>query len=74
MHPLQAEFYALSGQLLKIGLYENYASVLGELRPTRLVLIDQVRQGLVSRLEYRNMQTQEIPAKFFNKNYLKNLE
>lgn len=72
--PLKAEFYALSGQLLKIGLYENYTPVLGELRPTSLVLIDKVRTGLVSRLEYRDMQTQDIPAKFFNKNYLKNLE
>jgi outer membrane lipoprotein-sorting protein len=73
-HPLKAEFTALSGQLLKTGLYESYATVLGRLRPTRLVLTDQIRQDLVSTLEYTNVRKKEMPAKFFNKNYLKDLE
>lgn len=67
-HPLQAEFFTLAGQLLKRGRYTQYALVAGRLRPTQLVLVDQVRTGLVSTLEYRDMQAREIPEKFFNKN------
>lgn len=72
--PLKAEFFTLSGQLLKIGRYENYAMVAGQLRPTRLVLIDRVHVGRASTLEYHGMQVRDLPEKFFHKNYLKNLE
>jgi outer membrane lipoprotein-sorting protein len=73
-HPLQAEFFALSGALLKVGRYENYAVISGQLRPTLLVLVDKMRTGMVSTLEYREIKPQEIPPQFFNKNYLKDLE
>ncbi len=73
-HPLKAEFFTLAGQLLKIGRYTHYALVAGRLRPTQMVLNDHVQAGLVSTLEYRDMQARDIPDKFFNKNYLKHLE
>lgn len=73
-HPLKAEFFTLAGQLLKSGRYTDYALVAGRLRPTRLVMTDHIHAGLVSTLEYRDMQARDIPDKFFNKNYLKHLE
>ncbi len=72
--PYKAEFYALSGRLLKTGRYENYRNLLGKSRPTRLVLTDALRQGDESVLEYTEMKVREIPDKVFTKEYLKKLE
>ena len=72
--PLQAEFFALSGALLKVGRYENYTVIHEQRRPTRLVLVDKMRPGMVSTIEYREITPQEIPPQFFNKNYMKELE
>lgn len=71
--PYRAEFYALSGRLLKVCRYENYRSVLGVMRPTRLVMEDAVRKGEESVLEYSAMKLRDLPDKVFTKDYLKNL-
>lgn len=73
-HPLKAEFFTVSGQLLKSGRYQGYALVAGRLRPTRLVLMDHVHRGSTSTLAYEDMESRDIPEKFFNKNYMKQLE
>lgn len=71
--PHRAEFYALSGRLLKVCRYENYRSVLGIMRPTRLVMEDAVRKGETSVLDYSGMKLRDLPDKVFTKDYLKNL-
>jgi len=72
--PFKAEFYGLSGRLLKTGHYQNYRNLLGKSRPTRLVLTDALRQGEESVLDYADMKLREIPDKVFTKEYLKKLE
>jgi len=72
--PYRAEFYALSGRLLKTGRYENYRRLLGKSRPTRLVLTDALRPGEESVLDYADMKLRELPDKIFTKEYLKKLE
>lgn len=72
--PYKAEFYAVSGRLLKTGRYENYRNLLGKSRPTRLILTDALRQGDESILDYTDMKLREIPDKVFTKEYLKKLE
>lgn len=71
--PHRAEFYALSGRLLKVCRYENYRPVLGIMRPTRLVMQDAVRKGAESVLDYSAMKPRDLPDKVFTKDYLKNL-
>ena len=72
--PYKAEFYALSGRLLKTGRYERYQKVLGRSRPMRLVLSDALRSGEESVLDYSDMKLRELPDKVFTKEYLKKLE
>ena len=72
--PYKAEFYALSGRLLKTGRYENYRHLLGRSRPTRLVLTDALRQGEESILDYADMKLRDLPDKLFTKEYLKKIE
>lgn len=73
-HPLKAEFYAVSGRMLKACTYENYQQVLGRLRPTRLILDDPLVKGQRSVLEYSGMTLMKFPEKFFTKDYLKKLK
>ncbi|MDP3872635.1 MAG: outer membrane lipoprotein-sorting protein [Pseudomonadota bacterium] len=72
--PHKAEFYSLSGKLLKTCVYDEYKTLGGKLRPTRLVMQDALREGDQSVLEYSALQLRELPDKIFTKEYLKKVE
>ena len=72
--PHKAEFYSLSGRLLKKCKYENYRTMEGKQRPTRLLMEDALKEGQQSVLEYDNMKLRELPDKIFTKDYLKKLD
>jgi outer membrane lipoprotein-sorting protein len=72
--PLKAEFYSLSDRLLKTCHYRNYQKMAGEMRPTRLVMEDALKQNEQSVLEYSNMKLRELPDKMFTKEYLKKID
>ena len=71
--PYKAEFYALSGRLLKTSHYQEFRALGGETRPTRLVIEDSLRHGRRSVLEYRDMVMRDLSDKIFTKDYLKKL-
>ncbi|HJV92973.1 MAG TPA: outer membrane lipoprotein-sorting protein [Azonexus sp.] len=72
--PFKAEFYSLSNRLLKTCKYENYQTMEGKLRPTRLVMEDALKSGEQSVLEYKSMKLKDLPDKIFTKDYLKKLD
>lgn len=72
--PHRAEFYSLSSRLLKTCRYENFQSLLGTMRPTRLVMEDALRKGAESVLEYSAMKLRDLPDKVFTKDYLNRLQ
>ena len=72
--PLKAEFYSLSDRLLKTCYFQNFKKMAGEMRPTRLVMDDALKQGEQSVLEYSNMKLRDLPEKVFTKEYLKKLD
>lgn len=71
--PYKAEFYTLSGRLLKVCHYQNFKSMGGEVRPTQLVIEDALRKGHRSVLEYSGMTERDLPDRIFTKDYLKKL-
>lgn len=71
--PYKAEFYAVSGRLLKTAFYRDFETLDGEIRPTRLIIEDALKKGHRSELEYSNMVSRELPDKIFTKDYLKKL-
>jgi hypothetical protein len=71
--PYKAEFYALSGRLLKTGFYQEFREMGGEVRPTQLVIEDSLRKGRRSVLVYHDMVRRDLPDKIFTKDYLKKL-
>lgn len=72
--PHRAEFYSLSNRLLKICRYENFQTMLGTMRPTRLVMEDALRKGEESVLEYSSMKLRDLPDRMFNKDQLNRLQ
>ena len=71
--PIQAEFYALSGRLLKTCRYEEFRELGGRIRPTRLVMEDALKKGEKSVLLYEAMQLRELPERMFTREYLRRL-
>ncbi|KAB2926251.1 MAG: outer membrane lipoprotein-sorting protein [Dechloromonas sp.] len=71
--PFRAEFYSLSNRLLKKASYEDFRTLAGKVRPTRLVMEDALRSGEKSVLEYSEMKLRDLPDRVFTKEYLKKL-
>lgn len=72
-HPVRAEFFSVSDRLLKTCRYENFRTLGGVIRPTRLVLSDALKAGDESIMEYSDMKTRDLPDRMFSKEYLKRL-
>jgi outer membrane lipoprotein-sorting protein len=71
--PIQAEFYALSGRLLKTCRYEEFRELAGRTRPTRLVMEDALKKGDKSVLVYESMKLRDLPERMFTREYLRRL-
>jgi len=71
--PHKAEFYSLSNRLLKTCRYENFQTMAGRPRPTKLVMQDALRKGEESVLEYSGMVLRQLEEKIFTRDYLKRL-
>lgn len=72
--PIKAEFYAVSGRLLKTSRYENFKELAGRPRPTRLVIEDALKIGDYSVLEYETMALRDLPERMFTREYLRRLQ
>lgn len=72
--PLKAEFYALSGRLLKTCRYTDFKEMAGRLRPTRLVMEDALKKGETSELTYESMALKDLPERMFTREYMSRLQ
>ena len=72
--PLKAEFYTISGRLIKTCSYEDYKELAGRNRPARLVLKDPLIKDQMSIIEYSDMKVTNLPEKYFTKDYMKKLK
>src|SRR5262245_29814466 len=72
--PVKAEFYAGTGTLLKIGVFDSFQTVAGHLLATRLTLTDAIRKDKSSVLDYGEVTVRDLPDKYFDKNYMKTLD
>jgi outer membrane lipoprotein-sorting protein len=72
--PYKAEFYSLSNRLLKTCRYEQYKTLAGRMRPSRLVLVDALNKGVESTMDYSDMKLRQLPDEIFTKEYLRRLQ
>lgn len=70
--PLKAEFFAISGKLLKTGDFSGFKPVLGKSRPTRLEIRDALQPGLSTQLQYDRFKRESLSESFFNKDSMVN--
>jgi outer membrane lipoprotein-sorting protein len=72
--PHKAEFYAVSGRLLKTCLYQDYKEAAGVFRPTRLVMEDAVVEGAKSLMDYSDLRNKNFSDRMFAKDYMRRLQ
>lgn len=72
--PYKAEFYALSGQKLKICRYESYRPMAGAIRPTKLVIKNALNPQDQSVMQYSGMMIRSLPDKYFDRDFLDKLQ
>lgn len=68
--PVKAEFFSLSGKLLRTAYYENYQMVLGKMRPMSIRMISAVSSSENVQLNYSGMALKETPAVYYQPSYL----
>lgn len=73
-NPYKAQFYSVSGGLIKTAYFEKFQPMAGKTRPSRLLLVDGLRKGEESVLEYSAMTVKSIPDRTFTKDYLGRIE
>lgn len=68
--PIKAEFFALSGKLLKTAHYKGYKEILGKERPTILEIHDAIKESEVSVMEYSDIKIEDTPDAHFQKTFM----
>jgi len=71
--PLKAEFYSLSGKLVRTIRYTGYQSVLGAQRPTVLEIADAINPSAGATLTFSDFEIKETPAEHYQPSYLTRL-
>lgn len=72
--PYKAEFYSLSGRLLKTCHYDGFRTLGGRVRPTKLLMVDALNKASSSTLEYSALRLRQLPDQIFTKEYLRRLD
>lgn len=71
--PIKARFYADSGNPLKLAYYRRYSQQLGELRPTEMIILDEVDRSLVTKIAMNRYADRDTPDGWFNREFLPRL-
>ena len=72
--PYDAQFYSVSGRLLKTCAWEEFGRLGDRVRPTKLVMTDALKPDDVSVMRYSELQRVKIPDRYFTKEFMKRLE
>jgi len=70
--PVKAEFYGLSGKLLKVLTVQSRKEIGGLTRPEVSKMEDSINKGHVSYWKTKSMIARDVPDSVFTKEYLKN--
>ena len=69
--PKCADFYLISGKFYKTARFEKFENLGFTSRfLTRTVLVDRLRPGRTTLMEYFDVKPADLPDKYFNKNFL----
>ncbi len=68
--PVKAEYYLTSGKHYKTAYFEKYCMVGGKKTLQKMTIYDEVKKDCKTTFEYFDIKEKELPAKYYNKNYL----
>lgn len=68
--PLRADFYVVSGKLIKRALYREYGTMAGRHVITGIEILDLLRPGYRTVMRYSNLMARENPDRMFTKDAL----
>jgi hypothetical protein len=71
--PVKAEFFSLSGKLLRTAYYGDYQMVLGKMRPMSVTMISAVNKSDNVLLKYTAMGVKDTPQSYYQPSYLMQL-
>lgn len=74
LHPLKADFFSLSGKLIRSIQYSGYQNVLGKQRPTILEISDAINPTVKATMSYSNFKIKDTPEEYYQPSYLGRLE
>lgn len=70
LQPIRGQFFTASGKLLRSSYYAGYAKVLGETRPTRVLVVSNTERGVVTDIKFSDFAIREWPVAMFDKDAL----
>jgi outer membrane lipoprotein-sorting protein len=73
LRPQKAEIYLTSGKHYKTILYNKYSLVSDRVLLTQMTIFDALRTGRTTIMTFTGYTQRDIPAKYFNKDYLEKL-
>ena len=65
--PIRAQFYGSGNKIQRTVYYAGYSKVLGETRPTRLLVVSNTERGLVTDVKFSDYTLHDWPADLFTK-------
>jgi outer membrane lipoprotein-sorting protein len=68
--PIKADFYVVSGKLMKHAFFTEFGVLNGNRAITAIEIQDAIRPGRRTVMRYSKLQPKGLPEKMFNKNYL----
>ncbi len=71
--PRKAEIYLLSGKHYKSISFDRYEPAGGKTLLSQMTITDRLRDGRTTVMKYASYAEKEMPAKYFNKDYLEKL-
>lgn len=72
-HPVRADFLSAEDVLIKRSYYRDYQQILGEMRPTTIVVEDALRKDNYTTMRYSDVVLESLPESNFQKEYLMRL-
>jgi hypothetical protein len=69
-YPRRADFLSADGVLIKRSYYRDYQPVLGQMRPTTIVVEDALRKDNYTTMRYSDVRLESLPESNFQKEYL----
>lgn len=68
--PSRADFLSTDGVLIKRSYYRDYQQVLGQMRPTTVIVEDALRKDNYTTMRYSDVKLESLPESHFQKEYL----